>query len=183
LQSDGISDEEEPSQPLTQPPDILAPPTLSPLPSPPNDTVLPSDHSLDYIPPSDADFPPIPQKQYNAILLMLSSVWKIENLREYQIKAIFYLVFIRVRMLYLIRKTGEGKSLVLLGTATMLRGVTICLVPLLGLGSSQASKSRSVKHRVEGYHVDEYRDQDFDLLSRRMRLYSRTFDEVSANKM
>jgi superfamily II DNA helicase RecQ len=104
---------------------------------------------------------------------MLSAVWKIENPREYQIKAIFYLVFLRVRMLYLIRKTGEGKSLVLLGTATMLRGVTICLVPLLGLESSQASKSRSTKHRVEGYHVDEYRDQDFDLLSQRMRLFSR----------
>jgi hypothetical protein len=42
LQSDWISDEDEPSQPLTQPPDILAPPTLSPLPSPPNNTVLPS---------------------------------------------------------------------------------------------------------------------------------------------
>jgi superfamily II DNA helicase RecQ len=135
------------SQPLTQPPDILAPPTLSPLPSP-LPPALPAD---DYIPLSDADYPPVPVDQYNAILLMLSAVWKIENPREYQIKAIFYLVFLRVRMLYLIRKTGEGKSLVLLGTATMLRGVTICLVPLLGLGSSQASKSRSTKHRVEGY--------------------------------
>jgi superfamily II DNA helicase RecQ len=104
---------------------------------------------------------------------MLSAVWNIKNPREYQIKAIFYLVFLRVRMMYLIRKTGEGKSLVLLGMATMLRGVTIYLVPLLGLESSQASKSRSMKHRVEGYHIDEYFDQDFDLLSRRMRLYSR----------
>jgi hypothetical protein len=104
---------------------------------------------------------------------MLSAVWNIKNPREYQIKAIFYLVFLRVWMMYLIRKTGEGKSLVLLGMATMLRGVTICLVPLLGLESSQASKSRSVKHRVEGYHIDEYCDQDFNLLSRQMRLYSR----------
>jgi hypothetical protein len=128
----------------------------------------------DYIPPNDSDYPPVPPDIYNAILLMLSSVWNIENPREYQVKAIFYMVFLRVRMLYLIRKTGEGKSLVLLGMATMLRGVTVCLVPLLGLGSSQASKSRSKEHRVEGYHVDEYRDQDFDLLSRRMRLYSRT---------
>jgi hypothetical protein len=103
LQSDGISDEEEPSQPLTQPPEILAPPTLSPLPSPP--PALPAD---DYIPPSDADYPPVPPKAYNAILHMLSSVWKIENPREYQIKAIFYLVFLRVRMMYLVRKTGEG---------------------------------------------------------------------------
>jgi hypothetical protein len=42
---------------------------------------------------------------YSAILLMLSSVWKIDNPREYQIKAMFYLVFLRVRMMYLIWKT------------------------------------------------------------------------------
>jgi superfamily II DNA helicase RecQ len=105
---------------------------------------------------------------------MLSAVWQISNPREYQVKAIFYLVFLRLRMLYLIRKTGEGKSLVLLGMATMLRGVTVCLVPLLGLGSSQAAKSRSRNHRVESYHVDEFRDQDFDLLSERMSMYSST---------
>jgi superfamily II DNA helicase RecQ len=161
-------EDDDPSQLLTQPPDVLGPSLLHmPSPSTPVD-------DADYIPPNDSDYPPVPPDIYNAILLMLSSVWNIENPREYQVKAIFYMVFLRVRMLYLIRKTGEGKSLVLLGMATMLRGVTVCLVPLLGLGSSQASKSRSKEHRVEGYHVDEYRDQDFDLLSRQMRLYSRT---------
>jgi superfamily II DNA helicase RecQ len=135
--------DKELSQPLTQPPDVLAPPTLSPLLSPPHNMSPPSIQSSEYIPPSYSDYPPepsVPAEQYNAILLMLSAVWKIENPREYQIKAIFYLVFLRIRMLYLIRKTGEGKSLVLLGAATMLCGVTICLVPLLGLGSSQASR-------------------------------------------
>jgi superfamily II DNA helicase RecQ len=140
------------------------------MPSPPSTPI----DDADYIPPNNSNYPPVPPEIHNAILLMLSAVWNIESPREYQIKAIFYMVFLRVRMLYLIRKTGEGKSLVLLGMATMLWGVTICLVPLRGLGSSEAAKSRSKKHRVEGYHVDEYRDQDFHLLSRRMRLYSRS---------
>jgi hypothetical protein len=38
-------------------------------------------------------------------------------------------------MMYLIRKTGEGKSLVLQGMVSMLKGMTISLVLLLGLGS------------------------------------------------
>jgi hypothetical protein len=147
-----------------------APAIIMPRPPP---SLPPSVLAKDYIPPKD-NYPPVPDKADNAIRLMLSAVWQISNPREYQIKAIFYLVFLRLRMLYLIRKMGEGKSLVLLGMATMLRGVTVCLVPLLGLGSSQAAKSRSRNHRVEGYHVDEFRDQDFDLLSERMSIYSST---------
>jgi superfamily II DNA helicase RecQ len=103
---------------------------------------------------------------------MLGAVWGITSPREYQIKAIFYLVFLRVRMMYLIRKTREGKSLVMLGMATILRGVTICLVPLLGLGSSQASKSNNKKQCAEGYLLDEYRESDFDALSTWMKIYS-----------
>jgi len=44
--------------------------------------------------------------------------------------------------MYLVHKCGEGKSLVLLGTATMLRGVFVCMVPLIGLGSDQVSKTK-----------------------------------------
>eukprot|EP00956_Cyclotella_meneghiniana_P023826 scaffold47026_cov113-Cyclotella_meneghiniana.AAC.5 len=86
-------------------------------------------------------------------------VWGISQPRSYPI---FFLSFVKVRMMYLIRMTGEGKSLVLMGMATILRGVTVCLVPLLGLGISQASNiTQSQQHRIEGYHVNEYRDDDF----------------------
>lgn len=54
-----------------------------------------------------------------------------------------------MKLMYLIQKTGEGKSLVLIGTATVLRGVTVCLVPLRGLGSSHASTSKNNRHRVD----------------------------------
>ena len=38
--------------------------------------------------------------------------------------------------MYLIRKTDVGKSLFLIGAASIRCDVTACLVPLLGLGSS-----------------------------------------------
>jgi len=52
-----------------------------------------------------------------------------------QVEAIFHLVYLNINMMYLIRKTGEGKSLVLQGMVAMLKGMTISLVLLLGLGS------------------------------------------------
>eukprot|EP00804_Cyclotella_cryptica_P005546 CCRYP_003053-RA/>CCRYP_003053-RA protein AED:0.68 eAED:0.43 QI:0/0/0/0.5/1/1/2/0/593 len=127
----------------------------------------------DYKPLDDSDYPPIPTEISTAIELMLQDVWGIPEPREYQVRAIFYMAFLKTRLMYLVHKTGEGKSLVLLGTATILRGVTVCLVPLLGLGSSHASNSICEHHCVEGYHVDEYRDQDFEALSARMDRFSR----------
>ena len=45
------------------------------------------------------------------------------------------------QVIYLIRKTGEGKSLVITTTVALLCGVTIVMVPLLGLGSDQVNKA------------------------------------------
>ena len=159
-------DDDDESLPATQPPDVAFPDTA---PMPPS---VFADKNKDYEPPDDSDYPPIPTKISNAIKLMLNDVWGIQEPREYQVAAIFYMAFLKTRLMYLVRKTGEGKSLVLLGTASILRGVTVCLVPLLGLGSSHASNSISVPHCVEGYHVDEYRDQDFEALSERMTHFS-----------
>ncbi len=60
-------------------------------------------------------------------------------------------------MMYLIRKTGEGKSLVVQGMASMMKGVTVVMVPLLGLGADQDQKCNDVNEmEVESYHLDEY---------------------------
>jgi hypothetical protein len=155
--------EEGDSLPLTQPPDIMPPPT----PHLPFQSI-----NADYVTPDDSSYPPVPPNPHSAIQKMCKDVFGVDA-REYQIRAIFYHTYLKISPLYSIRKTGEGKSLVMMGTATILRGVTICLVPLLGLGSSQASKSTIEADRVEGYHLDEYRDTDFDALSQRMRTYSR----------
>jgi len=86
--------------------------------------------------------PPTPPFVNAVIRAMLFHVWCIQFARDYQIEAIFFLVFLKVGMLYLIRKTGEGKSLVLLGMVTVLRGTTIDMVPLLGIGCDRVSKSK-----------------------------------------
>ncbi|KAL7535419.1 hypothetical protein ACHAXR_006478 [Thalassiosira sp. AJA248-18] len=92
------------------------------------------------------------------------------------------MVFLSSQFIYLIRKTGEGKSLVILTTATMLRGVTIVMVPLIGLGSDQVNKSFRVKEGVEAYHIDEDRGEDFMLLSRRL-ISMKTTEGRSANSV
>ncbi|KAL7539694.1 hypothetical protein ACHAXR_009496 [Thalassiosira sp. AJA248-18] len=78
------------------------------------------------------------------------------------------MVFLTSQTLYLIRKTGEGKSLVILTTAAMLRGVTVVMVPLIGLGSDQVNKSFRLHEGIEAYHVDENKGDDFMHLMKRL---------------
>ena len=48
--------------------------------------------------------------------------------------------------------------------AMLLCGMSIVLVPLLGLGSDQVSKSNNQAQHVEAYHLDELRGQDLRAL-------------------
>ncbi|KAL7526440.1 hypothetical protein ACHAXR_003455 [Thalassiosira sp. AJA248-18] len=93
------------------------------------------------------------------------------------------MVFLSSQVLYLIRKTGEGKSLVILTTATMLRGVTVVMVPLIGLGSDQVNKSFSLRDGVEAYHVDENRGEDFLLLVKRLYSIKKRDDGRTTNSI
>ena len=58
------------------------------------------------------------------------------------------------------RKTADSKSLVPLTLAAIFRGVTIVLVPLVGLGSDQVDKANVTHHNVFAYHVDEHKFED-----------------------
>ena len=69
--------------PQTQPPEFLGLNSM-PQPSTPQD---------DFKPPTDRSHPLVPDKASHAIRLMLSAVWGITSPREYQVRAIFYLVF------------------------------------------------------------------------------------------
>jgi superfamily II DNA helicase RecQ len=64
--------------------------------------------------------------------------------------------------------TGEGKSAVVLTSAALLRGVTLVVVPLLGLGSDQVSKAQRPDFRVESYHLDKNRSKDQFAIQRRL---------------
>ena len=73
--------------------------------------------------------------------------------------------------LILVQKCGEGKSLMMLGMATMLKGITLVMVPLIGLGSDQANKSKMIAKRVYAYHCDEFRGNDLHQLKLLLRSY------------
>jgi hypothetical protein len=60
----------------------------------------------------------------------------------------------------MIAKTGSGKSAIPLMVGTLLTGVVITLVPLVGLGSNQVSKSCNAANYVEAYHIAEHRGKD-----------------------
>ena len=146
------SDGDEPL--LTQPPECAFP-----FPQPPPSTI----HHFDadnaaYTPPLESQYPPPPITAVKVITDMFRDVWGIEP-RPYQVSAVFYITFLKLSMTYLIRKTGEGKSMVWLGMCTILRGINVCMVPLLGLGSAQAPNSRRHNDNIEAYHLDEFKSK------------------------
>lgn len=102
-----------------------------------------------------------PQGHWNeerTIKEMFRSEWDVITPRESQIEAIKSLM--KNGSLKLIQPTGSGKSLVFLGAATIRRGVSICLVPLHGLGSNQTAKANTHENltsSVVAIHADELR--------------------------
>ena len=70
--------------------------------------------------------------------------------------------------MYLIHKTGEGKSLVMLAMALQLRQVTVVMGPLHGLAADQVIKSKQLDKGVEAWHADEFRDHRHRKLAHRM---------------
>ena len=82
---------------------------------------------------------------------MLLEVWDISVPREWQLRAIYLMAHGRareLRRLLLVRRTGDGKSLVIYGLATLLRGVTIVIVPIQALGSDQVSTFWSMANPI-----------------------------------
>ena len=71
-------------------------------------------------------------------------------------------------MLYIIAQTGSGKSAIPLMVGTLLTGVVITLVPMIGLVSVQVAKSCNAANYVEVYHVGEHRGKDTAKLRHRL---------------
>jgi superfamily II DNA helicase RecQ len=118
--------------------------------------------------PSTAQEPPT-DRQRAVITHVMENVWGISAPRDFQVEAVARLVFEPKTCLFLIRKTGEGKSAVVLTSATLLRGITLVVVPLLGLGCDQVAKAqRRLHHKVEAYHLDENRGDDQVALQQRL---------------
>ena len=85
---------------------------------------------------------------------ILAVVFNNESPHPFQLDSIELLAFKKKNVL-LVRMTGEGKSTVILGAAALLRGATISIFPLLGLGSEQAFKAAQPHMGVELLHLDD----------------------------
>ena len=128
------------------------------------------DRNEAYVPPLGTNLPPIPAHIKEIISKVMREGRGIKNPRDYQLEAIFQFAY-RKKNIYLIRKCGEGKSAVLQTACLLLRGIVICLVPLIGLGSDQVNKSKNLAVGGEAYHADEFRGTDHDKLEYRLRKY------------
>ena len=53
----------------------------------------------------------------------------------------------------------------MLAMATILRGITIVMVPLIALGNDQIFEIKGPEIGVEAYHIDEFREQDVSKLT------------------
>ena len=106
--------------------------------------------------------PPPPTSDHEqTIRQVLSSVWGHPEARPWQVAAISDLCFAASPpRLLLVRRTGDGKSAVIFGAATLLKGVSIVVVPLLGLGVDLVGRVNSGARpsaRVFAFHLDELR--------------------------
>lgn len=89
--------------------------------------------------------------------------------RSYQTRAIYAIAF-QKRDVVVLRKTGEGKTLISLAVSLLRRGVSVFMVPLVALGVDQASKSVYTSGRIESYFLDENKGSCFFDLRRRLHL-------------
>jgi hypothetical protein len=71
--------------------------------------------------------------------------WGILSPHEWQIRAIHNVAFTRDQLIYLVAKTGSGKSAVPMTVGSLQMGVTLTMVPLVGLGSDQVKSAREPK--------------------------------------
>jgi superfamily II DNA helicase RecQ len=117
---------------------------------------------------SDCDVAGVDPDHEMIIRQVMLDDWGIRHPREFQIRAVHSLAFQRDRILYLIAKTGSGKSAVPLTVGSLCNGITLTMVPLVGLGSDQVSKSTKESNFIEAYHLDEHMGTDAQVLTKRL---------------
>ena len=73
---------------------------------------------------------------------MINSAFKVDQPRDWQVDVIYELCYETSTSLC-VQKTGGGKSLLVLGTMALLRGVAIVIEPLKSIGTDQAASARA----------------------------------------
>jgi len=123
------------------------------------------------------DYVVIPSHCRTIIESVCKEDWGVDKPREFQVQAIFQGAMSHGSFMSITAKTGYGKSLVHLAIASMRRGVSIVMVPLLGLGTDQVAKAIHQDKNILAWHVDEFKGNDAKLL--RKSLYRATADDMA----
>jgi superfamily II DNA helicase RecQ len=106
--------------------------------------------------------------------------WGIRFPHEFQICAVHHIAFHHDQIVYIVAKTGSGKSAIPLSIGSLQTGVTLTMVPLVGLGSDQVNNSRNRNNLIKAYHLDKNRGRDgYTLRSRLLSLHPREAECVS----
>jgi len=119
----------------------------------------------------------LPQNEVSIIEEAMKRHWGIDEPHSFQVRAIHEGSFKDGSVIHVWAKTGSGKSAIPLTISTLRRGITVVLVPLLGLGSDQVTKSHGVGGNIESYHVDEHQGEDAALLHKRLSSYDKKESE------
>jgi hypothetical protein len=77
-----------------------------------------------------------------------------------QICAIHDIAFHCDQIIHLIAKTGSGKLAVPLTVGSLQTGVTVRMVPLVGLGSNQVKNGCNEDNLIKAYHLEKHRGND-----------------------
>ena len=113
----------------------------------------------------DVDVP----AEHQRLIMSALSAQGIAHPRPFQIEAIYHLGFNLRPITIVLSKTGSGKTAVPLTVGRLRRGVSLFMVPLIGLGCDLVEKYNNYHHDVEAYHLDEHREKgDVDALLLRL---------------
>ena len=118
------------------------------------------------------DYEDIPPHERALIEQCCRDDFGVASVREFQLQAIYAGAFYADSFLSINAKTGYGKSLIPLAIASMRRGISIVMMPLLGLGTDQVAKAIHVDINIEAWHIDEFRGPDGRALRRRLFAYT-----------
>jgi hypothetical protein len=141
----GAEDDEESQRLFTQPPDELLPPNI-----------FPNLQTQDNYSMTDTEC----EIMVDALLHNA----KIDKPHPFQLNAVHHGLFSAAAIIYIIAKTGYGKTCIPATINSTRGGIAVYLVPLLGLGSDLVNKSTNLERGIESYHIDEHKNEDAEML-------------------
>ena len=115
----------------------------------------------------------LPAKERSIVEDAMKTDLGLDEPREFQVRACHEGSFKDGSVMHVWAKTGSGKSAIPLTISTLRRGISLVMVPLLGLGSDLGDKSHGAGTNIESYHVDEHHGEDATMLKRRLSSYDK----------